>query len=444
MTTASGNPTAGSATPIPGSLQSMNLGAVPLNQWAVMVNWSNSTDYKLPTCAPWVDLPAPAGTTESAASASAIPPAPIAVAPSPLVAEPSSAAARTSPTDTAPDAMAQVEMPPSDPQQLVQQRVLNQQAQSSLEAERSAQPMAGTTAADRSAEERAVAAKEAEADRERLEKERQESERAQAETQEKIRIEKERIAAEQAEQERSARERVSTEASRIEPQRTQTEQSQTQVHKEQVDREQVDKEQVDKEQQAREQQAREKAAAEKLAQEQFDKEQFDKEQAEQKRIEREQAEARRIQTVEQDQERSRLKPLAAKAPKADALPGKSSYDSPPSAVASNGRLLDEFADERPSRTKAPTTIVQTTQPGRPSIARAQALPGRSGATPSGPTETYLAKLERLVLELNMELIRRHESDQAVDPVEQLTQRIIELNLENMELKEMLQRAQSER
>ena len=54
------------------------------------------------------------------------------------------------------------------------------------------------------------------------------------------------------------------------------------------------------------------------------------------------------------------------------------------------------------------------------------------------SEEYLCKLERLVLELNMELGRRNEGQNKTDPIAQLSQRIIELNLENLALKDMLQ------
>ena len=54
------------------------------------------------------------------------------------------------------------------------------------------------------------------------------------------------------------------------------------------------------------------------------------------------------------------------------------------------------------------------------------------------SEEYLCKLERLVLELNIELGRRNERQNKTDPIAQLSQRIIELNLENLALKDMLQ------
>ena len=65
------------------------------------------------------------------------------------------------------------------------------------------------------------------------------------------------------------------------------------------------------------------------------------------------------------------------------------------------------------------------------------------APATAPTE-YLAQLERLVLELNLELGRRDNQLQPVDPIEQLQQRILDLNLENLALREHLGTSHSQR
>ncbi len=62
---------------------------------------------------------------------------------------------------------------------------------------------------------------------------------------------------------------------------------------------------------------------------------------------------------------------------------------------------------------------------------------RSVAAPAA-SDAYLSQLERLVLELNMELGRRNNEQAPTDPIEQLTQRIIELNLENLALREQIE------
>ena len=55
-------------------------------------------------------------------------------------------------------------------------------------------------------------------------------------------------------------------------------------------------------------------------------------------------------------------------------------------------------------------------------------------------EDYLLQLERLVLELNMELGRSRGEPKPSDPMEQMANRIIALNLENLALREKLQRS----
>ncbi len=52
-------------------------------------------------------------------------------------------------------------------------------------------------------------------------------------------------------------------------------------------------------------------------------------------------------------------------------------------------------------------------------------------------DAYLSKLEQLVLQLNMELGRRDPSSS--NPIQDLSQRVIDLNLENLALKEQLKK-----
>ncbi|XZE19253.1 hypothetical protein SH449x_004570 [Pirellulaceae bacterium SH449] len=78
------------------------------------------------------------------------------------------------------------------------------------------------------------------------------------------------------------------------------------------------------------------------------------------------------------------------------------------------------------------------------------LQGAAGRPPHAVTTTrphstdtddaYLTQLERLVLELNMELARVRGEQSDVDPMEQMANRIIALNLENLALREQLQHA----
>jgi hypothetical protein len=55
-------------------------------------------------------------------------------------------------------------------------------------------------------------------------------------------------------------------------------------------------------------------------------------------------------------------------------------------------------------------------------------------------DDYLLQLERLVVELNMELAQVRGEQIGVDPMEQMANRIIALNLENLALREKLQQS----
>ena len=105
--------------------------------------------------------------------------------------------------------------------------------------------------------------------------------------------------------------------------------------------------------------------------------------------------------------------------------------------------------------KAPAPITRSTEPAK-SVATMGASVGMTAVRSMPPIPTldshrtqrtdtalddYLGKLERLVLELNMELGRRKDQS-PTDPIEQLSHRIIELNLENMALRERLELAAS--
>ena len=81
---------------------------------------------------------------------------------------------------------------------------------------------------------------------------------------------------------------------------------------------------------------------------------------------------------------------------------------------------------------------------RPSYQVAERIPlvKAVSKSPGGDMQQddYLAQLERLVVELNMELARVRGEEATVDPIEQMANRIIALNLENLALREQLQQS----
>jgi hypothetical protein len=73
---------------------------------------------------------------------------------------------------------------------------------------------------------------------------------------------------------------------------------------------------------------------------------------------------------------------------------------------------------------------------RVSFAKSASMPARVDQS----QDDYLLQLERLVVELNMELAQVRGEQTAVDPMEQMANRIIALNLENLALREKLQQS----
>jgi hypothetical protein len=73
---------------------------------------------------------------------------------------------------------------------------------------------------------------------------------------------------------------------------------------------------------------------------------------------------------------------------------------------------------------------------RVTFAKSASMPSRADQS----QDDYLLQLERLVVELNMELAQVRGEQTAVDPLEQMANRIIALNLENLALREKLQQS----
>ncbi len=104
------------------------------------------------------------------------------------------------------------------------------------------------------------------------------------------------------------------------------------------------------------------------------------------------------------------------------------------------------------QTAAPPTATSNAAPVRiitPDVSRAirttpqmalSAVPAANKplVTQDAPLDDYVARLERLVLELNMEIGRRSDTSNSGDSLQELSRRVIELNLENLALREQLQ------
>ncbi|MFN7843417.1 MAG: hypothetical protein ACK5YR_12540 [Pirellula sp.] len=109
----------------------------------------------------------------------------------------------------------------------------------------------------------------------------------------------------------------------------------------------------------------------------------------------------------------------------------------PRQDSSKSKPVEQVTDEE--------VVAKSAKPlPRPSYQVAERIPlGKAvSKSPGGdmPQDDYLVQLERLVVELNMELARVRGEEATVDPIEQMANRIIALNLENLALREQLQQS----
>ncbi len=184
--------------------------------------------------------------------------------------------------------------------------------------------------------------------------------------------------------------------------------------------------------------AAEKLAAEKLktelAQQQQKQQQLEAEQRQAKQIEAERLEAQRIEA-----ERAKQATLALEARRAEETQAATGRQNSTNlnAEQSNPRVNGSVtrAPDRISRLVADVSAKTLADQSRATAIQ------RPSCTDSS-LETYLAQLEQLVLQLNMELGRRDQASS--DPIQDLSQRVIDLNLENLALKEQLRQTVGQR
>ena len=111
--------------------------------------------------------------------------------------------------------------------------------------------------------------------------------------------------------------------------------------------------------------------------------------------------------------------------------------SPPTALPK--RSVPQQPAQQPiqQRPAQPRPVPQRTAAALPSFSTADRTTASTSHTEHASVDDYVAKLERLVLELNMELARRDDRPSG-NTLEDLSQRILDLNLENLALREQLQ------
>jgi len=409
-----------------GSLQALNLGALTVSNFGDVVNWTNNPNFKVTTLSPWVELPVrmfDAVDTDIKNDVAASEPVNVAESQAPDAQQVENVvpavAVESAPVELAHNAaeIAVAETMAKD-NNLAADRAaeLAKQADEAIKVE-AANAEAAKQAAEVAARLKQESEAKTQADLALAESQRAAAERARAE----------RVAAEMAEAELAATKLAlaeQAETANLESKRALAEQAElASAETTRLATERLEVDLAEGNRLAAEKLAAEKLAAE-LALSAFKAKDQARKLAEQKAFEEESpssAEAgNETQTPVQDVEpvsaiqASRATRIVASAEKTDARPcserGVSRAISPPKKLSNASSVA--------------------------------ALHPVTGST-SQSTEDYLAKLERLVLELNMELGRRSENEEE-DPVAQLSQRIIELNLENMDLRERLQISESKK
>jgi len=367
--------------PVSGSLQAMNLGSMPLGQLGQLVNWRNEHAYTIPDRKPWVDLPLaatnPGNAPAPAASTSVEPTKPAEIIAPESVPQPLAAPGTVATAPTSESSANDAALQEAKEQELgaVAAKAAATAAEEATAREAAAREAAAREAAAREAAAREAAAREAAA-REAAAREAAASEAAASEA-----AAREAAASEAAASEAAAREAAAREAA------------------------------------AREAAAKQVAETEPAA---------NSAPTEPPALSSPSESIAEMESAAKPIPNEPRVPTAAKETKSDiALKG-----SPSAASKPDSNRITESQLTR-ARSEPLSLHLNEIAPIAPSNLRAP----RSESS----SDDYLLQLERLVLELNMELGRSRGEPKPVDPLEQMANRIIALNLENLALREKLQR-----
>lgn len=363
------------------SLQSLGWGAVAMQQLNQLINWSGQSSFQGAPVSPWVALISEDRPSAPTTNQSAVLPVP-------------------APAEQGPD------QPREQPAQA------NQDAASAVVATDSESDKKALEQAAREQAARELALKE--------QAEKEQAEKAQAE---RLRAEKE-----QAETlERTVREAA-----------------------ERADEERRLQAKVDDERRLAEEAALASAAAQaKLNQEKADSERIAKKPTEPPQATVEQTPAEKPTQDRQVESTAAPQPIAEKPAVEKPVTSKSTTEQPEAERQTHNRQsiplpnLPKTAErkpvaDRPTLATTPATVV----PGSVTVDRPLVATLQRPVSVDQTVEGYLAKLEQLVLQLNMELGRRDAASS--DPIQDLSQRVIDLNLENLALKEQLKASMGNR
>lgn len=420
------------------------LGAVTLANLAESVNWANSNNAVAIDSKPWACL---VSTTTSKSDSE------IAVQPSetPRLSETPGDSDVARSTDSQVQALPEQEANDRIEQEAAAERVEKDRAEAErIEKERVEKERAESDLAERQRAEAELVEKH-QAEAERAAKEQSEAERAEKERAEKEQADKERAEAEVAAEERAEAERAAkarAEAENAENARAESER----VESERVESERLEAERAVKELASKRQAENEKAEQARTARERAEKELADAKRAESERANLEIAEQEKAERARTENERARegieKRQLAAK----ERLLSEQAAQDRGAEIQAEKKHRDEPERNDEAQRHAPLAATTGDVTRSPVVSKAS-VPNRvripainspaNAATIHSPrpaSDEYLNQLEQLVLQLNLELALPGGSDHAgsyEQQIQALTQRLINLSLENLQLRRQL-------
>ncbi len=229
---------------------------------------------------------------------------------------------------------------------------------------------------------------------------------------------------------------------------------------ERIAQQKLQEEKLQEEKLAQAQKAQEKLEQEKIAQQKLEQQRLEQLNLERQRLEQEKLAQEKLAQEKLEQQALELKKheqkklekvqLAEKENQHQAIDDSKKTQPPVERLETPSKIVPEVVKESPvpaatvATSPASRQIPQRVSVGvpksQPIIAALPpaelSLPHQRPQASDASVDAYLTRLEQLVLQLNMELGRRAENA-ASDPIQELSQRVLDLNFENLALKEKL-------
>ncbi len=231
--------------------------------------------------------------------------------------------------------------------------------------------------------------------------------------------------------------------------------AQQKLQEEKLQEEKRQAEKLNAEKLAQAQKAQEKLEQEKIAQQKLEQQRLaqlnlERQRLEQEKLAQEKLEQQALELKTLEQKKLEQARLAEKENQHQAIDDSKKTQPPVERLETPSKIVPELVKESPVPAATVATSPASRQmPQRVSVGVPKSQPIIAALPPAelslphqrpqasdASVDAYLTRLEQLVLQLNMELGRRAENA-ASDPIQELSQRVLDLNFENLALKEKL-------